>query len=76
MSDYLARRLFVKRDAALTACLCDALPNMDYVMSLSNISDVPQDKADIHEFDAMVRETTKPIMSWSFSGKALDHEGK
>lgn len=65
------RRLFVKRDAALAARLCDALPNIDYVMSLGSISDVPQDQADIHEFDAMVRETTKPIMSWSFSRESL-----
>ena len=65
------RRLFVKQDAALVARACDALPNIDYVMSLGSISDVPQDKADIHEFDAMVRETTKPIMSWSFSRESL-----
>jgi trimethylamine--corrinoid protein Co-methyltransferase len=65
------RRLFVKQNAALTARVCDALPNIDYVMSLGSISDVPQDEADIHEFDAMVRETTKPIMSWSFSRESL-----
>ena len=65
------RRPFLKQDAALTARVCDALPNIDYVMSLGSISDVPQDKADIHEFDAMVRETPKPIMSWSFSRRSL-----
>jgi len=65
------RRLFVKKDAALTARVCDALPNIDYVMSLGSVSDVPQDQADIHEFDAMVRETTKPIMSWSFTRGSL-----
>lgn len=65
------RRPFVKRDAALTARVCDALPNIDYVMSLGSINDVPQDKADIHEFDAMARETVKPIMSWSFSRQSL-----
>jgi trimethylamine--corrinoid protein Co-methyltransferase len=66
------RRPFVKNDAALTARVCDALPNIDYVMSLGSISDVPQALADVHEFDAMVRETTKPIMSWSFSRESLD----
>jgi len=65
------RRPFVKHDASLTARVCDALPNIDYVMSLGSVSDVPQDKADVHEFDAMVRETTKPIMSWSFTRKSL-----
>ena len=65
------RRPFVKRDASLVARACDALPNIDYCMSLGSINDVPQDKADVHEFDAMVRETTKPIMSWSFSRESL-----
>lgn len=60
------RRPFVKNDAALTARVCDALPNIDYVMSLGNVNDHEPEKADIHEFDAMVRETTKPIMTWSF----------
>lgn len=65
------RRPFLKRDAALTARLCDALPNIDYVMSLGSINDVVPTKADVHEFDAMVRETTKPIMSWSFTRASL-----
>jgi len=67
------RRPFVKRDAGLTARVCDALPEIDYVMSLGSVMDVPQHLADIHEFDAMVRETTKPIMSWSFSRESLAH---
>ena len=66
------RRPFVKNDAAIVARVCDALPNIDYVMSLGSISDVPQHAADVHEFDAMVRETTKPIMSWSFGMESLD----
>ena len=65
------RRSFVKRDASLAARACDALPNIDFCMSLGSINDVPQDRADVHEFDAMVRETTKPIMSWSFSRESL-----
>lgn len=61
------RRPFVKNDAALTARVCDALPHIDFVMSLGNVNDREPERADIHEFDAMVRETTKPIMSWAFS---------
>ena len=60
------RRPFVKHDAALSARVCDALADIDYVMSLGNVNDHEPEKADIHEFDAMVRETTKPIMTWSF----------
>ena len=66
------RRPFVKNDAALTARACDALDEIDYVMSLGSVSDYPADQADIHEFDAMLRETRKPIMSWSFSRESLD----
>lgn len=65
------RRPFVKADAALAARVCDALPHIDYVMSLGSINDFPQHLADIHEFDAMARETTKPIMSWAFSRESL-----
>lgn len=67
------RRPFLKQDAAYTSRVCDALSNIDYVMSLGSVSDMPQEKADVHEFDAMVRETTKPIMSWSFTRKSLSH---
>ena len=69
--DTCERRLFLKRDAALTARVCDALPEIDYVMSLGSVSDVRQDRADVHEFDAMVRETVKPIMAWSFTVESL-----
>jgi len=65
------RRPFVKNDAALTARVCDALPNIDYVMSLGCVSDFSPEKADVHEFDAMVRETTKPIMTWAFTRESL-----
>ena len=65
------RRPFVKNDARLTARICDALPHIDYVMSLGSINDVPAKQADLHEFDAMVRETTKPIMSWAFTRESL-----
>jgi trimethylamine--corrinoid protein Co-methyltransferase len=60
------RRPFVKQDGADTARLCDALENIDFAMSLGAISDVRASLADVHEFDAMVRETTKPIITWSF----------
>jgi trimethylamine--corrinoid protein Co-methyltransferase len=65
------RRLFVKKDAALVARVCDALPNIDYVMSLGCVSDFAPEEADVHEFDAMVRETTKPIMTWAFGTDSL-----
>ena len=60
------RRPFVKQDAADTAKLCDALPNIDFAMSLGAVSEVRPNLADVHEFEAMVAETTKPIVTWSF----------
>ena len=65
------RRLFVKNDAALTARVCDALPNIDYAMSLGSVSDFAPEQADVHEFEAMLGETTKPIMSWAFGRESL-----
>ncbi|GFP32023.1 trimethylamine---corrinoid protein Co-methyltransferase [Candidatus Hakubella thermalkaliphila] len=41
------RRKFLKNDARNTARLCDALPNIDFVMSLGSISDVPQALAEV-----------------------------
>ncbi len=60
------RRAFRRADAADTARLCDALANIAYVMSLGAISDCRPNLADVHEFAAMVGETTKPIVTWSF----------
>ncbi|MFC2023926.1 trimethylamine methyltransferase family protein, partial [Chloroflexota bacterium] len=40
--------------------LCDALPNLDFVMSMVLPDDVPQETADIHQMEAMLSHTTKP----------------
>ncbi len=60
------RRKFLKNDARNTARLCDALPNINFVMSLGSISDVPQALADLHEFESMVTNSIKPIVAWAF----------
>lgn len=65
------RRPAKKNDAAITARLADGLEHMDFVMSLVMISDVQKDLADIHEVDAMIRNTTKPIITWAFNAKNL-----
>ena len=52
------RRPAKKNDAAITARLADGLEHMDFVMSLVMISDMQKDLADIHEVDAMIRNTT------------------
>lgn len=65
------RRPARKNDAALTARLADGLKHMDFVMSLVMISDTKKELADIHEVDAMIRNTTKPIVTWAFNAENL-----
>jgi len=62
------RRAARKEDAVTTALLSDALPNIDFVMSLCMIADRTKELADVHEIDAMVRNTTKPLAGWAFNG--------
>ncbi|RKX97389.1 MAG: trimethylamine methyltransferase [Spirochaetes bacterium] len=48
----------------------DALPNIDFVMSLGIVQDVPQLVYDRHQFEAMVLNTSKPIVI-----TAIDNNG-
>lgn len=61
------RRKFVKSDTEKAARVADALPNIDWVMGLGTISDCDPQYSEIHEFEAMVRNTTKPLIIWSES---------
>jgi trimethylamine--corrinoid protein Co-methyltransferase len=61
------RRESRKGDAANSAKVGDALEHIDYSMSLVMIGDETVTLADVHEVDAMVRNTTKPIATWSFN---------
>ncbi|MCF8217764.1 MAG: trimethylamine methyltransferase family protein [Bacteroidales bacterium] len=65
--DTMERRPYLRKDASTVARVCDALPNMGYVQSLGSISDVSNGLADVYEFADMIRNTTTPIMSWSFT---------
>jgi trimethylamine--corrinoid protein Co-methyltransferase len=56
------RRLATKQDVAEAARLSDALPNIDFVMSLGLASDVPTADSFVHQFEAMVLNTAKPII--------------
>ncbi|MGE5618812.1 MAG: trimethylamine methyltransferase family protein [Sphingomonadaceae bacterium] len=50
--------------------VCDALPNIDFVMSLNVAHDVDQRVSDRHQMRAMLANTTKPILAvtTSFEG--------
>jgi len=66
------RRLSLLSDVADTARLADAMPNLDFVMSMALPSDVRRETSDRHSFLAMVANTSKPIVftAWDESGLA------
>ena len=56
------RRPAVKEDVRKIALLCDALENIDFVMSMGVPSDVPKTTTYVHEFGSMINGTTKPVV--------------
>lgn len=67
------RRVPQKQDAGNAAKVVDALHNMDFAMSLCTIGDQTPILADVHEMDAMLRNTRKPISTWAFNAQNLDN---
>lgn len=65
------RRAFKREDTANAAKVADALPNIDWVMGLGTISDVPPQYSDRFEFEAMVKNTSKPIVIWNYTKEGL-----
>ncbi len=60
------RRKPVLQDVVEGITVCDALPNIDFVMSMFLPADVPAEIADRHQMAAMLRCTTKPIVIVSY----------
>lgn len=60
------RRRPAKSDTARAAIVADALPNIDYAMDNGTPRDVTPTLADVHAFQALVENTTKPIIHWGF----------
>jgi trimethylamine--corrinoid protein Co-methyltransferase len=61
------RRRTRRGDPGLTALVCDALDNIDYVMSLGLIDDVTPTLAPVYEFAEMLANTGKPVLPWAYS---------
>ncbi|MGD8404094.1 MAG: trimethylamine methyltransferase family protein [Anaerolineales bacterium] len=59
------RRRARRGDAGLTAKVCDALENIDFVMSLSLYDDVTPALSPVYEFADMITNTRKPIAAWA-----------
>jgi trimethylamine--corrinoid protein Co-methyltransferase len=64
------RRKPVLQDVVEGMIFADALPNIDFVMSMVLPTDVPQAVADRYQMEAMLNYTTKPIVfvTTEFSG--------
>jgi trimethylamine--corrinoid protein Co-methyltransferase len=64
------RRTPVLQDVVEGMVVADALPNIDFVMSMVLPDDVPQPVADRYQMEAMLNHTTKPIVfvTTEFSG--------
>jgi len=57
-----ARRLCMKEDVARLTRFCDALPNIDFVMSFGIANDAPKGGNFVHQYEAMLLNTTKPVI--------------
>jgi trimethylamine--corrinoid protein Co-methyltransferase len=59
-------------DIALGALVADALPNIDWVMPMGSSQDVPALAADVYEFEAVVTNTSKPIVFIGYSARGVE----
>ena len=59
-------------DIAIGAKVADALENIDWVMPMGSSQDVPALAADVHEFEAVVTNTTKPIVFIGYSPRGTE----
>ncbi len=62
--DYDLRRPRTPTKADMVNCtqLGQALPNIDFVMALCSARDVPEEQSYFYEYDAIFRNTTKPVI--------------
>jgi len=66
------RREVRREDVGRMAKLCDALPNIDFVMSMGSPHDVPPVHMYLYTFAEMVFNTDKPIVFTANSGEDVD----
>ncbi|NIO04243.1 MAG: trimethylamine methyltransferase [Proteobacteria bacterium] len=56
------RRPCTKEDVRRLVRFCDALPNIDFVMSFGIANDAPEGTSFVHQYEAMLLNTQKPII--------------
>jgi trimethylamine--corrinoid protein Co-methyltransferase len=59
-------------DIALGAQVADTLPHIDWVMPMGSSQDVHPVAADVYEFEAVVTNTTKPIVFIGYSPRGVE----
>ena len=62
-----ARRPYVRDDVSTVARVCDALPNVEFIMSLGWISDVSNGLEEVYEFAELIQNSSKPVIAWGFT---------
>ncbi len=67
------RRRAVLEDVTHGVRLVDALPNLDFVMSMFTPSDVPADTYERHQMAVMLQESTKPIVYVGMEASSTVH---
>ena len=55
-------RLTTKQDVCNQALLNDCLDNIDFLMSMGLVSDSPKNTSDLHQLEAQLINTTKPVI--------------
>jgi trimethylamine--corrinoid protein Co-methyltransferase len=65
------RRKPVLRDVVEGSIVCDALPTIDFVMSMVLPTDVDRTIADVYQMEAMLAHTTKPIVAVTYELRGL-----
>jgi len=66
-------RKTVLTDIALGAKVADSLAGIDFVMPMGTAQDVPADAAEVHEFEAMVSNTTKPSVFIGYTALGCEY---
>ena len=59
-------------DIARAAKIADSQPNIDWVMPMGSCQDVPATAAELHEFEAVVSNTSKPIFFLTYSARGTE----
>ena len=61
-----------KADVGRIAQLCDKLPNIDFCMSMGIAQDASPITSFVHQFDAMARHTSKPLIYTANDAEDMD----